>query len=82
VKAIELIRQSPEEAVRVGVKYTGMDEATIRLAMKNLTYTPVLSVEGEKEYIEFLTGLRYIKVDNVTAFVAGFMRPDFIKEGK
>ncbi len=80
VKAIEFIRQHREEAIRVGVKYTGMDEASIRLAMENVNYTPVLSVEGEKEYVEFLTKLKYIKVEDVQIFVDRFMRPEFVKE--
>jgi NitT/TauT family transport system substrate-binding protein len=80
VKAIEFIRQHREEAIKIGIKYTGMDEASIRLAMENVNYTPVLSVEGEKEYVDFLTQLQYIKMDNVEAFVDRFMRPDFIKE--
>ena len=80
VKAIEFIRQHREEAIKIGVKYTGMDEASIRLAMENVNYTPVLSVEGEKEYVDFLTKLKYIKVDDVQIFVDRFMRPDFIKE--
>jgi len=80
VKAIEFIRQHREEAIKIGIKYTGMDEASIRLAMENVNYTPVLSVEGEKEYVDFLTQLQYIKMDNVGAFVDRFMRPDFIKE--
>jgi NitT/TauT family transport system substrate-binding protein len=80
VKAIEFIRQHREEAIKIGIKYTGMDEPSIRLAMDNVNYTPVLSVEGEKEYVDFLTQLQYIKMDNVEAFVDRFMRPDFIKE--
>ena len=80
VKAIDFIRQHREEAIKIGVKYTGMDEASIRLAMENVNYTPVLSVEGEKEYVDFLTKLKYIKVEDVQIFVDRFMRPDFIKE--
>jgi len=80
VKAIDFIRQHREEAVKIGVKYTGMDEASIRLAMENVHYTPVLSVEGEKEYVDFLTKLKYIKVEDVQIFVDRFMRPEFIKE--
>jgi NitT/TauT family transport system substrate-binding protein len=80
VKAIEFIRQHREEAIKIGIKYTGMDEASIRLAMENVKYTPILSVEGEKEYVDFLTQLKYTKVENVEAFVDRFMRPDFIKE--
>jgi NitT/TauT family transport system substrate-binding protein len=80
VKAIEFIRQHREEAIKIGIKYTGMDEASIRLAMENVNYTPILSVEGEKEYVDFLTQLKYIKVDDVEGFVGPFMRPDLIKE--
>jgi NitT/TauT family transport system substrate-binding protein len=80
VKAIDFIRQHREEAIKIGVKYTGMDEASIRMAMENVHYTPVLSVEGEKDYVDFLTKLKYIKVESVQAFVDQFMRPDFIKE--
>jgi NitT/TauT family transport system substrate-binding protein len=80
VKAIEFILQHREEAVKIGVKYTGMDEASIRLAMGNVKYTPVLSVEGEKEYVDFLTKLKYVKVDDVQIFVDRFMKSNFIKE--
>ena len=80
VKAIEFIHQHREETIKIGIKYTGMDEASIRLAMENVNYTPALSVEGEKEYVDFLTQLKYIKMDNVEAFVGRFMRPDFVKE--
>ena len=80
VKAIDFIRQHREEAVKVGVKYTGMDEASVRLAMDNVNYTPFLSVEGENEYVDFLTKLKYIKVEDVQIFVDRFMRPEFVKE--
>jgi NitT/TauT family transport system substrate-binding protein len=80
VKAMDYIRQHREEAIKIGVKYTGMDEASVRLAMENVNYTPVLSVEGEKEYVDFLTKWKYIKVDDIQIFVDRFMRPDFIKE--
>jgi NitT/TauT family transport system substrate-binding protein len=80
VKAIEFIRQNREEAIKIGIKYTGMDETTIRWALKNVNYTPVLSVEGEKEYVDFLTKLKYIKVDDVDSFVNRFLKPDFIRE--
>ena len=80
VKAIDFIRQHREEAIKIAVKHTGMDEASVRMAMENVNYTPVLSVEGEKEYVDFLTKLKYIKVDDVQIFVDRFMRPEFIKE--
>jgi NitT/TauT family transport system substrate-binding protein len=80
VKAIDFIRQHREEAIKIGVKYTGMDEASVRLAMENVNYTYVLSVEGEKEYVDFLTKLKYIRVEDVQKFVDRFMKPEFIKE--
>ncbi len=80
VNAIEFIRQRREEAIKIGVKYTAMDEASVRVAMENVNYTPVLSVEGEKEYVEFLTKLKYIKVEDVQIFVDRFMKPEFVKD--
>lgn len=80
VKAIDFIRQHREEAIKIGVKYTGMDEASVRLAMENVNYTYVLSVEGEKEYVAFLTKLKYIKAEDTQIFVDRFMRPEFVKE--
>jgi NitT/TauT family transport system substrate-binding protein len=80
VRAIDFIRQNRDEALKIGIKYTGMDEPSVRLAMENVTYTPVLSTDGEKEYVDFLTKLKYIKVDDVQQFVDRFMRPGFIKE--
>ena len=80
VKAIDFIRQHREGAIQIAMKYTGMDEASVRMAMDNVTYTSVLSVEGEKEYVDFLTKLKYIKVEDSQIFVDRFMRPEFIKE--
>jgi NitT/TauT family transport system substrate-binding protein len=80
VKAIEFIRQHREDAIKIGVKYTGMDDASVRLAMENVKYTPILSIEGEKEYVDFLAKLKYIKVDNVQTFVDRFMKPEFVRE--
>jgi NitT/TauT family transport system substrate-binding protein len=80
MKAIDFIRQHREETIKIGVKYTGMDETSVRMAMENVNYTPVLSVEGEKDYVDFLTKLKYIKVEDVQYFVGRFMRPEFVKE--
>ena len=80
MKAIDFICQYRDEAIKVGVKYTGMDEASVRLAMGNVNYTYVLSVEGEKEYVDFLIKLKYIKAEDIQIFVDRFMRPEFVKE--
>lgn len=80
VQATEFIRRHPEEALKIGVKYTGMDAATVRLAMKNVNYTCALSVEGERRYVEFLAKLGYIKVKDSRAFIKGFLHPETLEE--
>jgi len=79
VKATEYIGAHPEEALQIGVKYTGMDAKTVETAMKNVHYTYELNVEGEKEYVEFLSELKYIKVPDAGAFTERFLRPDMLK---
>ena len=80
VRATDFIHRHPEKAVAIGVQYTGMDEQTVRTAMKNVQYTPELSVEGEKEYVRFLTDLGYIQLENPDDFVEGFLRQDILRE--
>lgn len=80
VKAIDFITRHREEAIQIGIKYTGMDEASVRLAMENVHYTPILSMEGEKEYVDFLNKLKYIKVEEVEGFVNQFMKTEILKE--
>ncbi len=78
VEATDFIKEFPDEAVRIGVKYTGMDAATVRLAMKNVNYTYVLSVDGEREYVDFLSRLRYITMPDTTAFVNTFINQEIL----
>jgi len=80
VKATDFIQQNPEEAVKIGVKYTGLDEKTIALALKNVRYTYHLSVEGEKEYVDFLSQMKYIKVENPQAFIREFLNLEILAE--
>ncbi|NOY86448.1 MAG: ABC transporter substrate-binding protein [Deltaproteobacteria bacterium] len=74
VRATDFIKANPEEALRVGVKYTGMDKATVRKALRSVTYTYIPSIEGEKEYVRFLSELGYIKVSDPDSFVSGFIK--------
>lgn len=80
VKATDFIRQHPDEALAIGVKYTGMDPATVRLAMANVKYTYHLSVDGEKQYVRFLAELGYIKVKDPEAFIKKFLRGAILAE--
>lgn len=80
VTATDFIHRYREEAVKIAVKYTGMDEGTIRLAMENVHYTYIPSVDGIREYVEFLTRLKYIKVDDPPAFLDRLMKTEILRE--
>ena len=78
VEATDFINQFPEDAIKIGVKYTGMDEETVRLSMKNVNYTYILSIEGEREYVDFLSRLRYIKMPDTAQFVSAFINEEIL----
>ncbi|MGD8562998.1 MAG: ABC transporter substrate-binding protein [Desulfarculaceae bacterium] len=80
VKATDFINKNPQEALKIGEKYTGMDAKTVGLAMQNVKYTYQISVEGEKEYVQFLSKLGYIKVPDAQAFVDRFLNTRILKE--
>lgn len=80
VRATTFIKENPEEAVRIGVRFTGMDEATVRRALQFVEYTYVPSIDGEQEYVRFLSELGYISIDDSGAFVSDFINLDFLNE--
>jgi len=80
IQATDFIHRNPDEAVKIGVKYTGMDEATVRRAMHNVHYTYELSIQGEKEYVQFLSELGYIRLNDPDEFVHQFINPVILKE--
>lgn len=80
IEATDYIHQHPDEAVKLGVKYTGMDETTVRQAMQNVHYTYELSIRGEKEYVQFLSELGYISLGDPDKFVDDFINPDVLKD--
>jgi NitT/TauT family transport system substrate-binding protein len=80
VRATDFIVAQPEEAALIGEKYTGMDRETVRNAMGKVTYTYHLSIEGEKEYVDFLSQLKYIKVKDAEEFVGRFINQEIIGE--
>ena len=41
--------------------------------MKNVNYTYALSIDGETEYVDFLSRLKYIDVPNAETFVNRFI---------
>lgn len=80
VRATDFINAHPGEAARIGMTYTGMDEKTVRLAMENVNYTYLLSIDGEREYVDFLNRLKYIRVPDVDTFVNDFIHPEILED--
>jgi NitT/TauT family transport system substrate-binding protein len=64
VRATDFINHNPQEILSIALKYTGMDEKTITLAMKNVKYAYNLDLEAEKDYIHFLIRWKYIRADD------------------
>jgi len=75
VRATELIRANPEEAVRIGVQYTGMDEPTVRQALGNIIYRTALEVAPVREYAAYLVRLGYIKETDRDALLRDYLDP-------
>jgi NitT/TauT family transport system substrate-binding protein len=69
VKANDFIKKNPDEAFKIAQKYTGMDEATIRLAMKNINYEHHINEKDIKEYMDYLQKFGYIKPLDVEQFI-------------
>ncbi len=80
VRATRFIRENAEEAVAIGVQSTGMDAETVRKAMANVDFTHELNIEGEREYVRFLTDIGYIRIQNVDGFVDGFIDERFLNK--
>lgn len=73
LEATRFIRKNPDEAVRIAVKYTGMDEATIRLALTTIKFSYELNIDGAREYVEFLSRFGYIKEKDARGFIDRFI---------
>ncbi|MCC6347257.1 MAG: ABC transporter substrate-binding protein [Nitrospirales bacterium] len=76
VRATEFIRKNPDEAVRIGQKYTGMDEATLRAAMKNIQYHYDMNKEDIKAYLQYLLGFGYIKTVDIDSLIREYIAPE------
>jgi len=78
--ATDFIHHQPKEAVQIGMKYTGMDEATVIEATGAVTYTVDLNVSAETEYVQFLKRLNYVRIPDETAFIQTFLDTGWVTE--
>jgi NitT/TauT family transport system substrate-binding protein len=82
-KATAFILANTDEAVRIGVQYTGMDEKTVRMALGNITYRAELERAPVREYASYLARLGYIKETDPDALVRDYIDPAaLVKEGR
>jgi NitT/TauT family transport system substrate-binding protein len=72
-RATAFILANTDEAVRIGVQYTGMDEATVRAALGNITYRAELERAPIREYASYLTRLGYIKETDPDALLREYV---------
>lgn len=80
VRSTEYIKKNPDQAVKIGVKFTGMDEATIREAVKNIRYQYSVNEEDIKEYVKYLIGFGYIRSLNIDNFIDEYMDMKALKD--
>jgi len=80
VKATRFILDNPEEAVKAGVKFTGMDAETVKLAMKNIKYECDPDVQGLQEYVTFLRERGHLKINDPGEFVRNIIDKKFFEE--
>lgn len=80
VKATEYIRKNPEEALRIGMKYTGMDEATVREAIRHIQYQYVAKENDIKEYAKYLLKFGYVKAMDIDAFAHDYLDLKMLRE--
>ncbi|HYA26944.1 MAG TPA: ABC transporter substrate-binding protein, partial [Thermodesulfovibrionales bacterium] len=80
VKATEYIKKNPEEALRIGMKYTGMDEATVREAIRHIEYQYFAKEDDIKEYVRYLLKFGYVKAVDVDVFARDYLDQKTLRE--
>jgi len=73
IRATRFIRESSEEAVSIGIKYTGMDRETVKTSMSDIEFDYHPSRDGELHYVRFLDRLGYIDVQDSSLFTDGLI---------
>jgi len=71
-RACDFIAAHEQEAVAIGMKYTGMDRSVVIRALKNIIYSPRLEKQKALEFVDFLKEQRYVKPRNAAATLQDF----------
>ena len=73
LKSINYIKNNLDDAVNIGVKYTGMDKNTIELALNNIQFDNHINTIKTIEYVQFLNKLGYTSIIDPRSFVKSFI---------
>jgi NitT/TauT family transport system substrate-binding protein len=83
MKATTFINEHPEEAVQIGVEFTGMPEDVVEKAMETIEFIYEPNYEGIKDYLQSLLDMEYVSpqdVGDVDTFLGEFVNRDLIEE--
>ncbi|MGC1121312.1 MAG: ABC transporter substrate-binding protein [Candidatus Methanofastidiosia archaeon] len=83
MKATTFILENPQEAVRIGVDFTGMSEEVVSQAMQTIEFVYEPNYAGIKEYLEQLLEMEYVSsedVGDVDTFLGEFINSQLIEE--
>jgi NitT/TauT family transport system substrate-binding protein len=72
-RGTQFIRDNPERAVAIAARYTGMPKRLIRNAMATIHYACDLNLDGQEEYVRFLSDLGYIPKINAKDMVSSMV---------
>jgi NitT/TauT family transport system substrate-binding protein len=83
VKATTFIQTHPQEAIDIGVEFTGMPREVVSKAMETIEFVYEPNYEGIREYVQALLEMDYVSPDdvgNVDTFLETFIYTDLVED--
>jgi NitT/TauT family transport system substrate-binding protein len=83
VRATTFIQNHPQEAIDIGVEFTGMPRDVVTKAMETIEFVYEPNYEGIKEYVQALLEMGYVSPDdvgNVDTFLETFIDTDLVED--
>jgi ABC-type nitrate/sulfonate/bicarbonate transport system substrate-binding protein len=68
LKSIAYIENNPQDAITIGVTFTGMEKRAVVLALQNIDYDHIITTSPALEYIDFLNKLGYTTITQPQSF--------------
>ena len=83
VKATTFIQEHPEEAIDIGVEFTGMPREVVAKSMETIEFVYEPNYQGIKDYVQALLDMNYVSPDDVgdiDTFLESFINTDLIQD--